>query len=125
MEEVLRAAKLNRLAKIAADSVNSRSVKRISGESRTTLQYDLLVSRVATDRLATLMILYRGECRNTAISGLLVECLHDESGGEILRHLGLRFRYHHKDARAIGPILPLIDHPDWMIRTCVANTLGA
>ncbi len=86
---------------------------------------DLIVSDTPTDRLAAVMILYRGECPNGAIPDLLVERLRSESYVEVLKHLILWFRYRHKDARAIKPICRLSNHADYMVRTCVADALGA
>jgi HEAT repeats len=93
--------------------------------SRFTTLRDLVISDSASDRLAALMILYRGECTDDAILDSLVGRLSCESDPETLKHLILWFRYHRKDDRALNAICGLCDHPDYMVRTSVADTLGA
>ena len=75
--------------------------------------------------MAGVMILYRGDCSDDATLRLLLERLSCESEPETLQQLILWFRYHHKDARALGAICRLYNHPDHMVRTCVADALGA
>jgi hypothetical protein len=86
---------------------------------------DLLVSASPSDRIAAVMILYRGDCSDDATLRLLIERLSFEDDPATLQHLILWFRYRHKDARALGAICRLNSHPDHMVRTCVADALGA
>jgi HEAT repeat protein len=71
------------------------------------------------------MILYRGETSGGEIPDLLLSRLECESDNEVLSQLVLWFRYHHEDDRAIPGVCSLYGHPDHMVRTCVADVLGA
>ena len=75
--------------------------------------------------MAGVMILYRGDCSDDATLRLLLERLSCESEPETLQQLILWFRYHHTDVRALGAICRLYNHQDHMVRTCVADALGA
>ena len=85
----------------------------------------LCASPVVGDRMAALMVLYRGEHPSADLVTLLLPRLEVEEDPEILQHLILWFRYQRNDDRAVPSICKLRNHPDYMVRTCVADALGA
>jgi hypothetical protein len=56
---------------------------------------------------------------------VLLSRIDSEPDPEILQQLLLWFRYRHKDDRAVPSICRLGSHSDYMVRTCVADVLGA
>jgi HEAT repeats len=86
---------------------------------------NLCASPVVGDRMAALMVLYRGEHPSADLATLLLPRLEVEKDPEILQQLILWFRYQRKDDRAVPSICKLRNHPDYMVRTCVADALGA
>jgi hypothetical protein len=76
-----------------------------------------------------MMVLYRGErgesMREESIQDLLLSRLEVEDAPDVLNQLILWFRNQHKDERVVPILCRLRSHPDYMVRTCIADVLGA
>lgn len=106
-----------------------REVHRRESGNAFPLTRKLLSSSRPTDRFAAMMVLYRGErgksLREESIQDLLLSRLEVEDAPDVLNQVILWFRYQHKDERVVPILCRLRSHPDYMVRTCIADVLGA